>query len=201
MIDLKDFYLIYKNNKSTSDIIIRIFDILFSLFILLLILPILIITSLFILIEDGFPIIFAQERIGLNGKIFNIYKFRSMNIKTEKYGKSPSKKYDKRITKVGNFIRRTSIDEVPQFVNVLKGDMTIVGPRPEMKFIVDDYNDFEKLRLNIKPGITGPWQVSNARNFPIHYNVDYDIYHIINYSLRFNLKLIFKTIFFAKKGF
>ena len=111
MIDLKDFYLIYKNNKSTSDIIIRIFDILFSLFILLLILPILIITSLFILIEDGFPIIFAQERIGLNGKIFNIYKFRSMNIKTEKYGKSPSKKYDKRITKVGNFIRRTSIDE------------------------------------------------------------------------------------------
>lgn len=200
-IDLRDFCLIYENNKSNSDIFIRMFDILFSLFVLIFILPISVIVSFLILIEDGFPIIFSQERVGFNGKIFSMYKFRSMSVNSAKYSKSPSLKFDKRITKVGKFIRMTSIDELPQFLNVLKGDMTIVGPRPEMNFIVNEYNDFEKLRLNIKPGITGPWQVSSARNLPIHYNVDYDIYHIINHSLRFNLKQIFKTIFLSTKGF
>tara|TARA_Y100001935_G_C17311342_1_gene516583 strand:- start:7575 stop:8495 length:921 start_codon:yes stop_codon:yes gene_type:complete len=200
-IDLKDFCLIYENNKSHSDIFIRLFDILFSLFVLIFIFPISIIVSFLILIEDGFPIIFSQERVGFNGKIFNMYKFRSMSADSEKYSKSPSLKFDKRITMIGKFIRMTSIDELPQFLNVIKGDMTIVGPRPEMNFIVNEYNDFEKLRLNIKPGITGPWQVSSARNLPIHYNVDYDIHHIINHSLRFNLKQIFKTIFLSSKGF
>ena len=118
----------------------------------------------------------------------------------EKYDISPSKQYDKRITKIGNFLRKTSLDELPQFFNVLKGDMSIVGPRPEMPFIVEEYNEFERFRLKIKPGITGAWQVSPTRNSPIHYNVDYDIYQIINNSLRYNIKQILKTIIWAGKG-
>tara|TARA_Y100000389_G_C17066992_1_gene320081 strand:+ start:46 stop:420 length:375 start_codon:yes stop_codon:yes gene_type:complete len=118
----------------------------------------------------------------------------------DKYGVSPSKNNDQRITRVGNILRKTSLDELPQFLNVLKGEMSIVGPRPEMPFIVENYNEFERFRLKIKPGITGAWQVSPTRNAPIHHNVDYDIYQIINNSLRYNIKQILKTLLWASKG-
>ena len=200
-VDLRNISKIFLNESKYRLIFLRIFDIVFSLFAIILLLPVFAITSLLILIDDGFPILFSQKRVGLNNKIFLIYKFRSMYKDAKKYGISPSKINDNRITKIGKFLRKTSIDEIPQFLNVLKGDMSIVGPRPEMPFLVKNYNNFENLRLKIKPGITGAWQVSPTRNAPIHYNVDYDLYQIINNSLMYNIKQILKTLIWSTKGF
>tara|TARA_B100001750_G_C15350334_1_gene516860 strand:- start:554 stop:925 length:372 start_codon:yes stop_codon:yes gene_type:complete len=117
----------------------------------------------------------------------------------KKYAKSPSVNDDKRITKIGKIIREKKIDEIPQFINVLKGEMSIVGPRPEMKFIVDEYNEFELLRLKQIPGVTGEWQLSNCRNYPIHHNVDFDLNYLIKRSIINDMKIILKTLFFTFK--
>lgn len=199
-VDLRNISNIFLNTKIYRSTSLRIFDIIFSFIAIIILLPVFIIVSILIAIDDGFPILFSQKRVGLNDKFFLIYKFRSMYKNVNKYGTSPSKINDNRITKIGTFIRKTSIDEIPQFLNVLKGDMSIVGPRPEMPFIVKEYNAFEKLRLKIKPGITGAWQVSSTRNAPIHYNIDYDLYQIMNNSLRYNIKQILKTLIWASKG-
>lgn len=199
-LDLRNIEKLFHKTPFYRKFILRLFDLIVSLIACIFILPIFFIISIIIIIDDGFPIFFYQKRIGLRNKKFDIYKFRSMYNSVEKYDISPSKQYDKRITKIGNFLRKTSLDELPQFFNVLKGDMSIVGPRPEMPFIVEEYNEFERFRLKIKPGITGAWQVSPTRNSPIHHNVDYDIYQIINNSLRYNIKQILKTIIWAGKG-
>ncbi|MED5475171.1 MAG: sugar transferase [Candidatus Neomarinimicrobiota bacterium] len=199
-LDLRNIERLFHKTPFYRKFILRFFDLIVSLIACIFILPIFFVISIIIFIDDGFPIFFYQKRIGLRNKKFDIYKFRSMYNSVEKYDISPSKQYDKRITKIGNFLRKTSLDELPQFFNVLKGDMSIVGPRPEMPFIVEEYNEFERFRLKIKPGITGAWQVSPTRNSPIHYNVDYDIYQIINNSLRYNIKQILKTIIWAGKG-
>ena len=199
-LDLRNIERLFHKTPFYRKFILRFFDLIVSLIACIFILPIFFVISIIIFIDDGFPIFFYQKRIGLRNKKFDIYKFRTMYKSVEKYDISPSKKYDKRITKIGNFLRKTSLDELPQFFNVLKGDMSIVGPRPEMPFIVEEYNEFERFRLKIKPGITGAWQVSPTRNSPIHHNVDYDIYQIINNSLRYNIKQILKTIIWAGKG-
>tara|TARA_X000000368_G_C23045550_1_gene718986 strand:- start:1873 stop:2787 length:915 start_codon:yes stop_codon:yes gene_type:complete len=199
-LDLRNIEKLFHKTPFYRKFILRLFDLIVSLIACIFILPIFFIISIIIIIDDGFPIFFYQKRIGLRNKKFDIYKFRSMYNSVKKYDISPSKQYDKRITKIGNFLRKTSLDELPQFFNVLKGDMSIVGPRPEMPFIVEEYNEFERFRLKIKPGITGAWQVSPTRNSPIHHNVDYDIYQIINNSLRYNIKQILKTIIWAGKG-
>ena len=199
-LDLRNIEKLFLKTPFYRKFILRLFDLIVSLIACIFILPIYFIISFLIFIDDGFPILFYQKRIGIGNKKFNIYKFRSMYKSVEKYDISPSEENDKRITRIGNFLRKTSLDELPQFFNVLKGDMSIVGPRPEMPFIVKEYNEFERFRLKIKPGITGAWQVSPTRNSPIHYNVDYDIYQIINNSLRYNIKQILKTILWAGKG-
>lgn len=199
-LDLRNIEKLFHKTPFYRKFILRLFDLIVSLIACIFILPIFFVISIIIFIDDGFPIFFYQKRIGLRNKKFYIYKFRSMYKSVKKYDISPSKQYDKRITKIGNFLRKTSLDELPQFFNVLKGDMSIVGPRPEMPFIVEEYNEFERFRLKIKPGITGAWQVSPTRNSPIHHNVDYDIYQIINNSLRYNIKQILKTIIWAGKG-
>jgi len=200
-VDLRNIESLFNKERIYRKFLLRIIDIIISLITLIFFAPLFIIIGLFIILNDGFPVLFIQKRVGLNGKEFLMYKFRSMYNNVDKYGISPSKINDNRITKIGNFIRKNSIDELPQFFNVLMGHMSIVGPRPEMKFIVDSYNSFEKLRLKIKPGITGAWQVSPTRNLPIHYNVDYDLYQIMNNSLRYNIKQIIKTLLWATKGF
>ena len=118
-----------------------------------------------------------------------------MKVDAPKYATTPKNSQDPRITRVGRFLRKTSLDELPQLFNVMKGEMSLVGPRPEMPFIVEQYNDLHKQRLNVKPGITGLWQISADRRLAIHENMDYDIYYIYNQNLLLDIVIILRTIF------
>tara|TARA_B100000676_G_scaffold278062_1_gene300206 strand:- start:2166 stop:2546 length:381 start_codon:yes stop_codon:yes gene_type:complete len=124
-----------------------------------------------------------------------------MYIDSPKYAHCPSDGNDPRITKIGSWLRKTSIDELPQLINVLRGDMSLVGPRPEMQFIVNDYNAIEKKRLLIKPGLTGLWQISPYRKSEISHNLEYDFYYIENQGYVLDIVILILTIFFAIRGF
>lgn len=136
----------------------------------------------------------VQERVGKNGKLFSMYKFRTMRIDTLLYAPAPRDNKDPRITKIGRFLRNYSLDELPQLWNVLKGDMSIVGPRPEMGFIVAQYDSWQRVRLNVKPGITGLWQVVGRKDLPLEENLEYDVYYVLHQSLFLDLAIILKTI-------
>jgi undecaprenyl phosphate N,N'-diacetylbacillosamine 1-phosphate transferase len=170
-------------------------DILAAIILLVITLPIWLIISLFIKLDSPGPIIFKQVRIGKDGKEFLIYKFRTMYQDVPSQGRSPISDDDPRITRVGKFLRKTSLDELPQLINIIKGEMSFVGPRPEQKLIVDKYyTNYEKQRFLVKPGITGLWQISLDRTKPIHENLQYDFTYINNVSLFMDLKILFKTI-------
>ena len=162
--------------------------------------PFWLIIPLLIKKEDGGPVLFSQERVGLNGKKFKIYKFRSMKIDTPKYANCPTGQSDPRVTKIGKWLRKTSIDELPQLLNIFKGDMSLVGPRPEMPFIVDDYNVMERKSLLVKPGLTGLWQVSPYRNSEINHNLEYDFYYIENQSFILDFVILVMTVYFVIRG-
>jgi len=183
----------------------RLLDCIFSLLILTLTLPITLIISLLIFCEDGGPILFKQIRIGKNGKKFNCLKFRTMVINAEELkeqlmchneqdGPVFKIKNDPRITKIGKFLRKTSLDEFPQFINVLMGDMSIVGPRPAIECEVNQYNKKTLKRISVKPGITCIWQVSGRNNIPFKKWVKMDLYYIENKSLKMDLTIMLKTI-------
>ncbi len=185
----------------------RLMDIVVSLIILILSLPISIITAILIKLESPGPVIFKQERVGLNGRIFNIYKFRSMiNDAEKKTGPVWAGKNDPRITKVGKFIRKVRIDEIPQMVNVLKGEMSLVGPRPERPYFVEKFAKeipFYKRRLLVKPGITGWAQVKHKYDESIEdvkTKLKYDLFYIENMSIRMDLKILFRTVFTVLLG-
>lgn len=146
------------------------------------------------------PVVFKQKRVGLRGRHMSIYKFRSMYIEAPKYAETPVESSDPRITPVGRFLRRTSLDELPQLFNVFRGDMSLVGPRPEMAFIVDQYTPLERMRLEAKPGITGLWQISVARGEPIHKNMEYDLYYLENRSMLLDFAIMIKTILSVIRG-
>jgi lipopolysaccharide/colanic/teichoic acid biosynthesis glycosyltransferase len=135
-------------------VIKRLFDIGFSLVSILLLLPLIIVISIIILLSSGSPVLYKSQRVGLNGKIFNLYKFRTMKVNSEKIGPLNVASNDNRITKIGGILRRSKIDEIPQFINVFIGDLSIVGPRPDIKFYTDQYNQDERKILSILPGIT-----------------------------------------------
>lgn len=130
----------------------------------------------------------------LKGKPFKIYKFRTMKVGSPKYDFSPKNQNDERITGFGKVLRKLSLDEMPQLINVLKGDMSLVGPRPEMPYIVVGYNRLHEIRLQMKPGITGIWQLKASRDKPIHENLNYDLEYIRNWSLWLDVKLLFQTV-------
>jgi len=144
-------------------------------------------------LEDGDPIFFAQERVGKDGRAFRILKFRSMRTDAARYAVHPRDGHDPRVTRVGRFMRTCSLDELPQLLNVLGGDMRIVGPRPEMPFIVADYDEAQRARLAVVPGITGLWQVSPHRNDPIHEHLEYDFAYIARRGPVLDLALIIAT--------
>jgi len=173
----------------------RVFDIIVSALLLLLFSPLLLILSVWVKRESAGPVLFAQTRIGFHGKPFRMVKFRTMFQDQCDDQESPVSKDDPRVTRVGKFLRSSSLDELPQLWNVLLGDMSLVGPRPEMPFIVDAYSAVNRLRLDAKPGITGLWQVSAARNAPIHENVDYDLYYIENQSFFLDAVICVLTVF------
>ncbi len=174
--------------------ITRMMDVVVSALLLLLSLPLFVIVGLMIKAESSGPVFFRQTRIGKNGRPFTIYKFRSMRCDAPIYGIKPKcDRTDSRVTRVGYVLRQTRIDEIPQFFNILKGEMSLVGPRPEMPFLVEQYTPEQRRRLEVTPGLTGYWQVSPARKLPMHENLHYDLYYVDNRSLFLNMVILFKT--------
>jgi lipopolysaccharide/colanic/teichoic acid biosynthesis glycosyltransferase len=144
--------------------------------------------------------LFRQERVGLNGRRFHMFKFRTMYANASAYAFSPKESDDCRITRLGRILRRTSLDELPQLLNVLLGNMSLVGPRPEMPFIVDTYTERHSQRLRVQPGITGLWQLSGDRNYLIHENIEYDLYYIKHRNFFMDLAILWHTTIFAMRG-
>ncbi len=182
----------------------RTFDLVVGLITLLPALPIMALTALAIKLDSPGNVFFLQDRIGENGRVFKMIKFRSMDLDAEERkeevitytddGKVLFKKADDlRITRVGKFIRRTSLDELPQLINVLKGDMSLVGPRPEMPWLVDLYEPWQYKRFAVPQGITGWWQVNGRSDKPMHLNVQEDLYYIQHYSLLLDMFILWKT--------
>ena len=178
----------------------RYIDLLFAVILLCLLWPLYIVIALAIKIDSKGPVFFKHERVGKDGKIFQIYKFRSMFVDTDSYSTKPIFQHDPRITRVGRLLRKISFDELAQIINVLKKEMFLVGPRPEMPFIVSEYNEIHKERLKVLPGITGLWQLSDDRKKPIHENMDYDLYYIRNASFFLDVAILMETLIFAFKG-
>lgn len=175
----------------------RLFDITISMIGLIITSPILLITAIAIKLESSGPIIFKQERLGLNGKVFKIYKFRSMCVDAEKGGVY-EKKGDLRVTKVGKFIRKTSIDELPQFVNILKGEMSLIGPRPALTYHPWTYNEYteeQKRMFHVRPGVTGWAQVNGRKEVEWPRRIELNVEYVDKMSLYFDLMIFFKTIF------
>ncbi|UTA69813.1 sugar transferase [Emticicia sp. 21SJ11W-3] len=170
----------------------RFFDIFFSFFGLLIFSPVfLVITVCLYFVNEGKPFFF-QKRPGKNGKIFSIIKFKSMNEKKDANGELLPD--NQRLTGIGAFIRNASLDEIPQLINVLKGDMSLIGPRPLLIRYLDYYNDFEKRRHEVRPGITG-WAQINGRNaISWSRKFELDVYYVDHLSLWFDIKILFKTI-------
>jgi exopolysaccharide biosynthesis polyprenyl glycosylphosphotransferase len=178
----------------------RISDLAVTLTIMALGSPLFFLLALIIKLDSRGPVMFKQERVGQNGRIFRMYKFRTMYANASPYEYSPRSGDDPRITRVGKFLRRTSFDELPQLLNVLRGDMSLVGPRPEMPFIVQQYKERHRQRLQVKPGLTGLWQLSGDRAFLIHDNIEYDLYYIQHRNLFMDVAILLHTSFFAMRG-
>nr|WP_223812678.1 sugar transferase [Geobacillus thermoleovorans] len=175
----------------------RFLDIVFSLLALPVAIPIIVIFAIIIKLETPGPAFFLQERVGLHGKYFKVIKLRSMEVNAEKNGAQWAAKNDPRVTRVGAFIRKTRIDELPQLFNVLKGDMSLIGPRPERPMFTAQFN--EEIpgfidRLQVKPGITGWAQVNGGYDITPREKLELDRYYIHNMSFWLDLKIIFKTI-------
>lgn len=184
----------------------RLIDIFGSLIGIILLSPVIIITILAIKLDSKGPLIFSQERVGKNGKLFKMYKFRSMVVnaeelleklknKNEMSGPMFKMKEDPRITKVGKFIRRTSLDELPQLFNVIMGNMSLVGPRPNLPREVEKFSDYHKLKLLAKPGLTCYWQVMGRNTIGFEDWMKLDIKYIEERNLWVDIKLIIRTFF------
>jgi exopolysaccharide biosynthesis polyprenyl glycosylphosphotransferase len=187
-----------------SRIVKRFFDVIVGLLVLIAFSPIIMIVGLVILTTDGWPVFFLQDRVGENGKHFKILKFRTMVRNAEKmqsqveyvndngdiFHKSPN---DPRITNYGKVLRRLSLDELPQLINVLKGEMSLVGPRPELPYLVEKYKRWQRRRLTVPPGMTGWWQVNGRSERVMHLHTEDDIYYIDNYSIWLDLRILVRT--------
>ncbi|HXC94890.1 MAG TPA: sugar transferase [Edaphobacter sp.] len=169
-------------------------DVVGSFLLLIALLPLFVVTAILIKLDSPGPVFFRHERVGQHGRNFLLWKFRSMRMDVGRYEISPQSADDVRLTRVGRLLRRWSIDELPQLVNVLKRDMSLVGPRPEMPFLVAQYGPIEMQRLAAKPGITGLWQISPARAFPIHENLKYDFHYIRNQNVFLDCAILLRTI-------
>lgn len=204
-------------NKSTR-IIKRAMDIIGGFFGTLLLLPLTVVIYIAnLIVKDKGPVFYAQKRIGKDGKIFTIYKYRSMVVNADKklnkylkeneeakieYEKYKKLKEDPRITKVGNFLRKTSLDEFPQFINVLKGEMSLVGPRPYLRREKKDMGENYKTIISVKPGVTGYWQVNGRSEKDFEERTSMDVAYIHDQNLWFDIKIIIKTVLkiFKKEG-
>jgi exopolysaccharide biosynthesis polyprenyl glycosylphosphotransferase len=181
----------------------RVMDIVGSILCIILFSPVMLLTAILVKATSRGPLIFTQERVGLNNRPFQMYKFRSMEVQSKKEEqKGWTVKNDPRITTVGSFIRRTSIDELPQLFNVLKGDMSLVGPRPERPQFVEKFREEiprYMVKHQVRPGMTGWAQVNGYRgNTSIRKRIEHDLYYIENWTVGLDIKILFLTVF---KGF
>lgn len=175
----------------------RFLDIIISLFGIIITSPILIVVAILIKLDSKGPVIFKQKRLGYKGKEFHIYKFRSMSVDAEKGGVYELKG-DPRVTRVGRIIRKTSIDELPQFFNVFRGDMSLIGPRPALTYHpwpFDRYTDHQKRMFDVKPGVTGWAQVNGRKDVEWPKRIELNIEYVDKMSFLFDLKIIYKTVF------
>ena len=176
----------------------RFFDIVISILGLIICALPMLIVAIAIKIESEGPVIFKQERVGLDGKVFWMYKFRSMCVGAEQQeGGVFCTKGDKRVTKVGKFIRATSLDELPQFINILKGDMSLIGPRPVLTYYPyqwEEYTEEQLKRFKVRPGVTGWAAVHGRKTNTVEARFEYDNYYVDNLSLGLDLKIFFMTI-------
>ena len=198
-LEYQDKRYIYRGSK-------RIFDFVASLFGLTILSPLFLIVAIAIKVEDPKgPVFYSQVRFGKKQSPFKMYKFRSMIVDADKHlkellsenevdGAMFKMKEDPRVTKVGHFIRKHSIDELPQLLNVLLGNMSLVGPRPPLPREVQEYTEYDKQRLEVKPGCTGLWQISGRNNVGFHEMVELDLKYINKRGFMFDLYIIFKTI-------
>lgn len=176
----------------------RTFDIIFSALLTVLLSPLMLVIAVAVRIETPGAAIFKQERLGKGGKAFTILKFRSMCLNAEATGTGVySGKGDPRVTKIGRFIRATSLDELPQLFNILAGQMSFVGPRPVLTYHpwpLDEYTEEQKRRFNVRPGITGYAQINGRKQTPWVTRIKYDLYYVDNFSLLTDIKILFLTV-------
>jgi lipopolysaccharide/colanic/teichoic acid biosynthesis glycosyltransferase len=172
-------------------------DIAVSLVLLVMTAPLWALAAVLIRLDGPGPVFFRQRRIGLNGRPFVLIKFRTMHSDADPYAPSVDGLSDSRVTRFGRFLRQGGFDELPQLLNVLRGEMSLVGPRPEMPFIVDGYGVIERQRLRVKPGITGIWQLSADRLGQIHESLEYDLYYLQHQSLLLDVLVLLETFIFA----
>lgn len=181
----------------------RVFEVVFSIGLLLFTFPVLILTALAIKLESPGPIFYRQARNGLNGRIFHVIKFRSMRVDAEKNGPQWAEKNDSRVTRVGQFIRKTRIDELPQLINVLRGEMSLIGPRPERPMFTEQFEKEIpgfKNRLLVKPGLTGWAQVNGGYDITPKEKLELDLYYIENQSFTLDLQILLKTVWVVLSG-
>lgn len=200
--------------KPIYDFVKRVFDIVWSLIGLIVLSPVFIILSILVKTTSEGPVFFAHKRVGKGGKTIKIYKFRSMVTNAEElikqftpeqkaeYEKNFKLENDPRITKVGNFMRKTSLDELPQLINILKGDISIVGPRPVMDVETKIYGNYRDMLLSVKPGLTGFWAANGRSHTTYTRRRAMEIYYVKNRSVLLDLKIIFKTFIsvFKREG-
>lgn len=198
--------LVWEWALSSLLVIKRLMDVVFSLIAIVLLMPLFIVVSVLIVLEDGWPVLYVQQRVGINGRIFNFYKFRSMRrgadrLKEQLLAQNESAdgvifkmKHDPRITRVGLILRRFSIDEMPQFFNVLSGDLSLVGPRPPLPSEVAQYTLNDRKRLHIKPGLTCLWQIGGRSEIPFEQQFRLDMEYIHSQSIWQDIRIMLKTI-------
>ena len=194
-----------------SRLLKRSFDLVSATFLLFLFSPLMVLTALVVWIDAGWPILFMQKRVGENGRPFTMIKFRTMVRDAERLRsqvervdesgvlihKSPN---DPRVTRSGKVLRRLSLDELPQLINVIKGEMSLVGPRPELPYLAENYDHWQRRRLSVPPGITGWWQVNGRSSRVMHLHTEDDLYYIENYSIWMDLRILIRTVWVVIVG-
>jgi lipopolysaccharide/colanic/teichoic acid biosynthesis glycosyltransferase len=191
----------YRKIEPPANLIMkRAIDAVGSIILLIALSPLLVAIAVLVRAGSKGAVLFRHWRVGRDGAEFRMWKFRSMRVETPQYERSPLSDSDPRLTRVGRILRRLSVDELPQLINVLKGDMSLVGPRPEMPFIVEGYDVYESRRLQAKPGITGLWQISPARAMPIHENLWFDLYYIEHKNIFLDCAILLRTITAVVRG-